>query len=305
MSKLVIIPIFVGFILAIIISGCDSKWGAPFPDAEIVFQEYSIDHPSLGFVNSDGSSYRFIQTGTYMIKPWWSSDGKTIYGLAWRGSVLDGYLSYWEEGRRPKTCKEIWDTEAIGGIFETRDSLLALISVRDQILFVDLKRCEEQKSLVDVVNTGIFIVGVSLSPDQKWLAYGEEKYSYSDMPEYSIMVQEISKGETTRIGSGINPAWSPDGKQISYIQLDGIYVMNADGSNSHQLNKWDMSSGDNHSKFRLDAPYPRWSPDGKWLIFHRCPPGCHGINNFTIVKVEVETGKEEIVFHGGAYPFWR
>lgn len=305
MSKHPLTMLSISFLVATIISSCTGKWRAPFPVADIIFQEARFENPTLGFVDADGRNYAFVRTPAYLIKPWWSSDGGKIYSLTSDASINRGYLSLWEEGGRLKTCKEFWDTETIGGIIETQDSVMALISVRDQILLVDLKRCKEQKVLVDVVNTGIFILGVSLSPDQERFAYGEEKYSYSEIPEYSIIVQGMSEGEAVRISDGINPTWSPDGKQIAYIKLDGIYVMNSDGSNSRLVSKWDVTNGDNDSKFRLDAPYPRWSPDGKWLVFHRCPPGCYGIENFKIVKVKVETGEEEIVIRGGAYPYWR
>ena len=61
------------------------------------------------------------------------------------------------------------------------------------------------------------------------------------------------------ITSGIDPAWSPDGKQITYARwgatFPGLYVINADGSNEH------LVYGSN--KIRS----PRWSPDGKQIAF--------------------------------------
>jgi Tol biopolymer transport system component len=67
-------------------------------------------------------------------------------------------------------------------------------------------------------------------------------------------------------GSGEDqPAWSPDGSKIAYHAKDGLYTMNADGSNA-----WVLISG-------IDAGLggaklffvgqPAWSPDGKTLAF--------------------------------------
>jgi Tol biopolymer transport system component len=288
-------------------AGCAGKWRTPFPDADIVFQTGDLDRPTLGFADADGMNYSFVRTGTYLIKPWWSDDGKTIYALARRASVIDGYLSVWKEGRRLKSCKEWWNTDAIGGIIEADNSTLALISVRDRILLVDVQRCEELKVLVDYVNTGAFIFGLSLSPDQKSFAYGLSRNYNSDTeaPEYSIIVQSMSGADPTEIGPGINPSWSPDGKQIAFIQLNGIYVMNSDGSNSRLVNNMDSYLGEMDGKFRDEAPYPRWSPDGKWLIFHSVHPASTSTYDQKIIKVELATGEEEIIANGGAYPYWR
>jgi hypothetical protein len=67
-----------------------------------------------------------------------------------------------------------------------------------------------------------------------------------------------------------DPAWSPDGKQIAYSYApppatdsdepqSGISLMNADGSNKHQL----VAPAPNEN---LEAP--EWSPDGKFIYFH-------------------------------------
>jgi Tol biopolymer transport system component len=61
-----------------------------------------------------------------------------------------------------------------------------------------------------------------------------------------------------------DPLWSPDGRQIAYLQdsdLDSdpgarIYVMNADGSGGHML--WTV---------RAVGIAPSWSPDGRKLVF--------------------------------------
>lgn len=60
----------------------------------------------------------------------------------------------------------------------------------------------------------------------------------------------------------VDPVWSPDGKQIAYIagQLDGLYVMNYDGSRKHLVSNGAGPLG--------GATRPTWSPDGKRLLFY-------------------------------------
>jgi len=64
----------------------------------------------------------------------------------------------------------------------------------------------------------------------------------------------------------MQPAWSPDGRQIAFASLrDGdwdIYVMNANGSDQRLLTNNDDT----------DA-YPAWSPDGQYIAFSSNPSG--------------------------------
>ncbi len=59
----------------------------------------------------------------------------------------------------------------------------------------------------------------------------------------------------------IDPAWSPDGKQIAFAssrdKKSQIYVMNADGSAPKNLS----------ASLNRDDHEPVWSPDGKYILF--------------------------------------
>jgi Tol biopolymer transport system component len=60
----------------------------------------------------------------------------------------------------------------------------------------------------------------------------------------------------------IEPAWSPDGKQIAFVSgRDGVghvFVMKPDGTGTRRV-----------TNTRKDDAHPSWSPDGKWLVFSR------------------------------------
>jgi dipeptidyl aminopeptidase/acylaminoacyl peptidase len=72
-----------------------------------------------------------------------------------------------------------------------------------------------------------------------------------------VAVSADGSGAAT-LAYGLDPAWSPDGKQIAYTRWaepQGIYVMDADGSNQHMV-------------FQINgAKSPAWSPDGKKIAF--------------------------------------
>ena len=72
----------------------------------------------------------------------------------------------------------------------------------------------------------------------------------------------------TVVTTGLDPAWSPDGKQIAFARWDtvypGLYVANADGSSGQLI---------------YGAPHirsPRWSPDGKFIAFTQDKPSADG-----------------------------
>lgn len=84
---------------------------------------------------------------------------------------------------------------------------------------------------------------------------------------------EASGRRQTRLlrhdGSDSEPSWSADGRQIAFTSISnelqqGIFVATPDGRRVRQLTRHISTPT---STF-LDA-HPRWSPDGRQLVFHR------------------------------------
>jgi Tol biopolymer transport system component len=81
-------------------------------------------------------------------------------------------------------------------------------------------------------------------------------------------------------GSFEGPAWSPDGRQIAFVNYSNqeVYVINADGTGLRKV-------GDGNDNVSLVPP--SWSPDGTELAF----VGTSEANNATIAIVNVASGE--------------
>jgi Tol biopolymer transport system component len=97
----------------------------------------------------------------------------------------------------------------------------------------------------------------SWSADRRWIVFAREGALYR---------VRAGGGVATRVGKGFgaaaDPSYSPDGKLIAYdyrrpgSSIKEIYVMNADGTEIHQV-----------TDLKQVSTYPAWSPDGKTLAF--------------------------------------
>lgn len=77
----------------------------------------------------------------------------------------------------------------------------------------------------------------------------------------TFYLYDLATGELRAVSSGLDPSLSPDGSQIAFSRIgnaNGIYVINVDGSNERKI------FGD-----RDGLMSPKWSPDGKWIVFSR------------------------------------
>ncbi len=102
-------------------------------------------------------------------------------------------------------------------------------------------------------------------PDGKQIIYSADDFR-SDMVIDGIFLYDLAQHTNillmTNVESGAEPAWSPDGTRIAFVKYEigrkssQIFTANPDGSQWKQLTR---------------GPYynwtPRWSPDGKQLVF--------------------------------------
>lgn len=155
--------------------------------------------------------------------------------------------------------------------------------------------------LTKLVGDSYFNMAPVWSPDGAWLAF--ERWT-QDPPNvrgaiYVIKVDGTGLRRVTPESSapGADPSWSPDGTKIAYGGLQGLHVINVDGTgdiavpNGGQHAAWSPDG----SRFANDGlrsinvvnvdgsnahpivsvpdtvqvDGPMWSPDSRWLVFER------------------------------------
>jgi hypothetical protein len=86
----------------------------------------------------------------------------------------------------------------------------------------------------------------------------EGRLVFQDASGGNIYTVNGDGSQLRRVSYGLDPAWSPDGKQIAFSRWNyppGLFIANADGSNEHLL------FGVN------ELLSPQWSPDGSRIVF--------------------------------------
>jgi Tol biopolymer transport system component len=264
-------------ILSILAAGCSSKTPdriAFVSDRNGTADIYSIDPDEV--IEGAGTIclLRMTGEGTHDTSPVWSPDGKYIaYQLQPVTSDKESYI--YVMGSDGSSQEKLtnndnlnfqieprWSPDGKQIVFAslnddgTNDLYEAMVATHELIALDDRP---DNQEVATYANTSTR----SWSPDGKTILYmGVEG------DNYQILSIPAGGGKVTLLTSDVydhyDPSWSPDGSQIMYFRLDyqsnppniDIYVMNADGSNSHAINS---DPGYDYSTV--------WSPDGKKIAF--------------------------------------
>ena len=127
--------------------------------------------------------------------------------------------------------------------------------------------------------------GVDFTPDARRLVYGQAATWRSFYSFHDLFVRDRRTGVQRRLTHGLrarDPAVSPDGAQVAFVTNDlgamSLNVMPLDGGKHRVLHKGAHS----------DQIYtPRWSPNGKHLVYSRWRNG----GNRDLYLMEVATGR--------------
>jgi len=292
--------------------------GFSIPKADIIYQALNnqLGAPGggmaesnnlIGFVNADGTGNTLIRLGRRAYRPVFSLEAG---GLFFHENVVEdpnllggGGSTYFLSGSGIYTyCDSLYDE---GFVFPVRGAGYLLESDGGNIDLVDMKTCKVIKRLVEIPNEAPWVKSVdSAYPSSfgKSIIFTE---TYRLPWHHVIYIMDIETEAVREVlQGGYNASFSPNDQRIAYVGDNGIYIANADGTGSKLVVRIDFSSYSPYAN-NIEIPYPFWSSDGTTLVYHKCnTEDCQDLSDFSIYKVDVNSGVEQKIVDGGLYPVW-
>jgi eukaryotic-like serine/threonine-protein kinase len=267
-------------------------WPRWSPDGKVLrFTVYDskAGSQSLWEVASDG-------TGLRPLLPGWSNPSAECCGN-W---TPDGNYFVFESQRVANT-NILWAIREKAGFLHKHNSEPTQLTTGPSLMFGPVPSRDAKKLFViqgaplgEVVRynaksqqflpylSGISAVQLAFSKDGQWVAY----MSYPDGTLWRSKVDGTERLQLTSSPmSGLQPQWSPDGKQIAFgADLPGkrvhVYIVSADGGVPKEVTKGER-----------DDLFPNWSQDGDSLFFGNRPIDLAGVPANAIYRLNLKTNQ--------------
>ncbi len=284
-----------------------------FPETDLVFTSSG----GVGFVNADGSELAYLDFSSKIPGATAGSESVNIARPVITGNnralvaKVDTTFSYvymtnpnllvlWHAGKYPIYCSQ-WGSQYLPLLAKDQNQIL--INFDQRIESYDLDSCgtdDEPLALYEEIS------GMP-SPDLRYIVRPVDPF------DRIIVISDLENGEERTIGMGDYPAWSQDSDWLAYTGEDGIYIVNVvKKTDPIRVLIYPNPVGEIHPTYsdinQIPPPEPLWSPDGKWLVYHRLTADINGStlpDYFSIFKVSIESGEEIKVVDRGMYPYWR
>lgn len=277
------------------------------PQQEIIYQaiqsgEEDRDATVIGFINKDGSNNTLVDVGFRAGQPIYSREMQGLLFHVGKVNPVDispnatyGDISFLTPQGGLRKCK----ANATWFIYPTTDSNIVFVNNYAKLQLFDIKSCSIVKTLLERNDP---IDAASLSGSEKYVIfyYGD---TYPNLDTNIFVLPVDSAVPQKVIETALNGSISPDDEKIAFVRKNGIYISNLDGSEQTKLVSLNYSESV-HEEVSL-FPFPQWSPDGRYLIYHKCQnTECYHLKDFSMYIFDLETMVETKIADNGLFPTW-
>ncbi len=207
---------------------------------------------------------RLTNNGSINLYPDFAPSGKELIYTSYKKGNPDLYRRELFTGQEARVSSRS-GLNAMG-VFSPDGNKIALVLSKDgnsEIYQIG----RDGKEAVRLTNNHAIDVSPAWSPDGSRVAFVSDR-----MGKPQIFVMDANGGNLRRLTTNgaynVTPRWSPKGDRIVYARKEGgfqIYAINPDGSGDTQL----TSAGSNE--------HPRYSPDGRFIVFSSTRDGGEGL----------------------------
>ncbi len=227
-------------------------------------------------INADGSNAHLVLSnlpGSYFDVPAWSPDDKQIAITAFANDQTTPSQIYTANADGSDLKPLTHDPNGVGGATWSPDgkfiAYTGFIGGRDKIFIMNANGSHVHPLTSDLVSNNDF---AAWSPIGDQIAFSSVCGSSPDCNGIVVInsdgtgrhivhsAMRIEPDGTLANFNDIQPAWSPDGKQIVFhsdLEKIGLYIINTNSTNFHPL----------FTDFSVERGDAAWSPDGREIAF--------------------------------------
>jgi WD40 repeat protein len=327
------VTVLLSLLVAIVFGSLYFYSGYTAPEGKIVYRRTSSDATSLyEILVIDVKGNKSTSLGYFSGSPTWSRDGKYLalgcmHDLA-QICIIDvtsipdseefpiqGHVEIERSVTLPTPCRAVLSEKGLESISWSFDGRkLAVVcsenpnSEKREVCIIPIE--EEEKASCWDHSWEYSINRVDWSPiDDVLVVSSSKKYGAK------IYLVDINGKNETYLADGWGATWSPDGKQVAFMQWQnqfyswedgklkidesinqytGLAVINKDGNGL----KWLYRNPDNESDLTAIISFgcdgmsnvcrASWSPDGRYIIFSAASGGMY---DYRIFRLDLRTGK--------------
>ncbi|GFO65932.1 protein TolB [Geomonas paludis] len=232
---------------------------------KIAYVSKASGNKEIYIMDYDGHNpQRLTNNGSINLYPDFAPSGKELIYTSYKKGNPDLYRRELFTGQEARLSSRS-GLNAMG-VFSQDGNKIALVLSKDGNSEI-YQMSRDGKDLVRLTNNHAIDVSPAWSPDGSRIAFVSDR-----LGKPQLFVMDANGGNVRRLTTNgaynVTPRWSPKGDRIVYSRKEGgfqIHAISPDGSGDAQL----TSAGSNE--------HPRYSPDGRFIIFSSTRDGGEGL----------------------------